>query len=136
MAGAKGMFMTQKRYSLPREERIRKRSEFDRVFKEGRRLHEQPVYARYVQNALPFTRIGVAVPNRLGKAAKRNRVRRMIKEAYRLHKHEMPAGLDIIFLPDAQWRDEPLHLLEQTMTKIATRLAEDMARSESKKETD
>ena len=115
--------MAEKRFGLPREERIRKRNDFDRVFREGRRISEGQVFARCTTNSLPFTRVGVAVPTRFGNAAKRNRARRLIKEAFRLHKHDMPTGLDIIFLPGRNWDNPPLSALETDMLRIARRLS-------------
>ena len=116
--------MAQKQFGLARRQRIRSRTDFDRVFREGRRLSEDEVLARYVPNGRPFTRMAVAVPGRLGNAAKRNRTRRTLKEAYRLHQHEMPPGIDIIFLPGRAWKSPPLGELEAAMKKIAARLAQ------------
>jgi len=111
-----------KPHGFPKEEKIRARSEFDRVFQEGRRLAEGPVLARYVPNGLQFTRMAVAVPNKFGKAAKRNRARRLLKEAYRLHKQEMPPGLDLILLPGRGWHSPSLAELEAVICRIAARL--------------
>ncbi|HUS59176.1 MAG TPA: ribonuclease P protein component [Planctomycetota bacterium] len=116
--------MAEKQFGLSRHERIGSRTDFDLVFREGRRLSEGAVLARYVPNGRPFTRMAVAVPGRLGNATKRNRARRMLKEAYRLHKHEMPPGIDIIFLPGRAWKSPPLAELEAAMKKIAARVAQ------------
>jgi len=116
--------MAEKRFGLPREERVRKRKDFDRVFKDGRRISEGPIYARYVPNGLAFARVGVAVPTKFGKAVKRNRARRLLKEAFRLHKHAMPAGMDIVFLPGHAWDNPPLCDLEKCMVRIAEKLSE------------
>jgi ribonuclease P protein component len=125
--------MAEKRFGLPREERIRKRNDFERVFREGSRISAGPVYARYVPNGLAFTRMAVAVPTGFGKAARRNRARRLLKEAYRLNKHEMPGGLDIIFLPGYDWNNPPLRSLEESMLRIARVLSsEDDRRQEGR----
>jgi len=114
--------MAEKRFGLPRQEKIRRGSDFDRVFREGRRISEPSVYARFLPNELAITRVGFAVPTRFGKAAKRNRARRLLREAYRLHKHEMPPGFDIVFLPGAGRHDPPLGVLERSMSGVARRL--------------
>ena len=116
--------MAVKRQGLPRDERIRSRREFDRVFREGRRFAEGPVLARYVANDLGVTRMAVAAPGKFGKAAKRNRARRLLKEAYRLHKQEMPPGLDVILMPGRNWHDPALAELETALCRIASRLKE------------
>jgi len=121
--------MAQTSFGLPRDQRIRKRKDFDRVFDEGGRIAEDRFRARYLPNGLPFTRVGVAVPRKFGKAARRNRARRLLKEAFRLRKDEMPAGIDIIFLPGRDWDDPPLSDLEKAMARIAERLSERCAAS-------
>ena len=35
----------------------------------------------------------------MGKATRRNRLRRLYREAFRLTKHEMPGGLDLVLIP-------------------------------------
>jgi ribonuclease P protein component len=116
--------MVEKRFGLPREQRVRKRKDFDRVFQDGGSVRAGLIYGRYLPNGTSCTRIGVAVPNRFGKAAKRNRARRLLKEAYRLHKHEMPPGLDIILLPGTGWNKPPLGAVEECMGRIARKLSE------------
>jgi len=114
--------MTPKRFGLPREERIRKRNDFERVFREGRRLTAGPIFARWVPNELGFTRMGVAVRTTLGNAPRRNRIKRLLREAYRLNKHQVPPGVDIIFLPSHGWENPTLAELEDAMREIARAL--------------
>lgn len=118
--------MAEKQFGLPREERVRRSSELDRIFREGRRLSERFIYVRYMPNGLGITRMAVAVPGKFGKAVRRNRAKRLFREAFRLHKHEMPRGLDIVFLPGRDWDNPPLSALEEGMTRIAGRLTREM----------
>ena len=114
--------MPPKQFGLSRDERIGKRAEFDKVFREGGRMTEGMIYARYLPTGLSIARVGIAVPGRFGKAAKRNRARRLLREAFRLHKHEMPPGVDLILLPAHGWNEPPLGELEACMSRIAKRL--------------
>lgn len=50
------------------------------------------------------TRLGIRVGKRLGNAPARNRIKRLIREAFRLGQHDLPAGLDIICV--ARMRDD------------------------------
>ena len=45
------------------------------------------------------TRIGITIPKRTGNAVVRNRWKRLIREAFRLHKDAMPVGYDLIVRP-------------------------------------
>ena len=54
----------------------------------------------YVEaNDLPWTRLGLKVGKRLGKAVQRNQIKRRVREAFRLLQHELPAGLDVVCIP-------------------------------------
>jgi len=47
-------------------------------------------------NGLPESRLGLAIPRRVGKATTRNQIKRRLREAFRLLRREMPAGYDLI----------------------------------------
>lgn len=55
------------------------------------------VYAR--ASGLPHSRIGLSVSRKYGGAVQRNRLRRLYREAYRLRRADLPAGLDFILIP-------------------------------------
>lgn len=47
-------------------------------------------------NGTPLPRLGLSVPRRIGNAVVRNRVKRRIREAFRLHQSKLPAGVDLV----------------------------------------
>jgi len=88
-----------KRFGLPEWERLRRRKEIDRVFAEGKGRADDFMAVRAMRNGLEFSRIVVCVSTKLGNAVQRNRVRRTMKECFRLSKHELPKGLDVVVMP-------------------------------------
>lgn len=54
------------------------------------------VYAR--KNNRPQSRLGIAASVKLGNAVKRNRIRRRLRELYRIHEGELLPGYDIILV--------------------------------------
>ncbi len=79
------------------EERLKKRSEYLRVKKEGRRLFCGAFIVNWVSNGLSHHRLGLVVEKRFWKAAQRNRIKRRLREWFRLHKHALSLpGLDIV----------------------------------------
>jgi len=84
--------------SLSKTERLRRKADFDRVFKKGKSIVDSFFVVLYVKNSLPFSRIGVSIKRKFGKAHVRNRLRRLVKEVYRTNKSVFPAGYDILFI--------------------------------------
>ena len=62
----------------------------------GERRHTKHFIVILKQNGLGTTRLGVAVTKKKGNAVKRNRVKRLIREFFRLNKPHFPLGYDIL----------------------------------------
>ncbi|MFN3467920.1 MAG: ribonuclease P protein component, partial [Candidatus Brocadiales bacterium] len=71
---------------FPKEERLRKRRDIDRVFKEGKAFKGAVFNAYVLGNSLGHPRIGIVVGRKFGGAVQRNRFRRLLRESYRLNK--------------------------------------------------
>jgi len=50
------------------------------------------------QGQQPWTRIGLTVSRKVGKAVVRNLVKRRLREIFRKNKARIPAGMDLIFI--------------------------------------
>lgn len=50
-------------------------------------------------NGLVETRLGITVPARLGNAVLRNRVKRRLREVFRLNRSNLPGGWDVVLNP-------------------------------------
>ena len=70
--------------------------EFHRLYRKGKSA-ATPYLALYArQTKRPGNRVGFTVSTKLGKAVKRNRVRRRLREIYRLHETELARGVDLV----------------------------------------
>jgi ribonuclease P protein component len=78
--------------ALPKEKRLAKRREFLRVYETGRKLFSRFSVVFFAANELPHSRIGITATKKLGKANKRNRLKRWTRETYRRRRE--PLGLD------------------------------------------
>src|ERR1700722_16400978 len=86
-------------FRFQRHEHLRRTKDFRLVYDRRRSVSDQwlIVYAR--ENDLPHLRIGFSVSRKVGQATHRNRLRRLYREAFRLTRHEMPVGLDLVLIP-------------------------------------
>ena len=75
---------------------LKKNYEFHRLYAKGKSAATPflVVYARTGRR--PGNRIGFTVSTKLGKAVKRNRVRRRLREIYRLHEAHIARGTDLV----------------------------------------
>jgi len=77
--------------SFPKKEKLKSRKLIDQLFAEGQSVTSFPVKLIYLKTELPFNvffQAGVTVPKKNFKSAvKRNRIKRLLREGYRLNKH-------------------------------------------------
>jgi ribonuclease P protein component len=85
-------------FSFSKIERILNRRDFVNLNRVGQPLHTEHFAVIINQNDLDITRLGVTVSKRTGNVVKRNRVKRLIREFFRLHKSRFPQGYDIVIL--------------------------------------
>jgi len=81
------------------EDRIRKRQDFDRVYAARVFAADDILIVNGAANGLAHSRLGLSVSKRVGKATVRNRWKRLIREAFRLSREQMPVGVDLIVRP-------------------------------------
>lgn len=79
--------------------RLRDTLDFQRVYNAQEALHGPSVVVFYSVNGLPVARVGVSVGRKHGNAVKRNRIKRVLREAFRQVKEQMPAGYDYVLIP-------------------------------------
>ena len=84
---------------FPRAARLLKHSDFDRVYKQGRRHFSQHMTVFYLPQAAGGARIGFTVGRVLGGAVDRNRIKRRLREAVRLRRSTLEGAVDIVINP-------------------------------------
>jgi ribonuclease P protein component len=83
-------------YTFRKEERIRRRADFQRISREGARYQTRHFRVSVSPNGLAHGRLGITVTKRIGSAVQRNRIKRLIREFFRLHKRELPGSSDLV----------------------------------------
>lgn len=88
----------EKRYTLGRETRIRKNRDYRRIYSRGRRFSNRAGLMYVARAPHRPVRIGFVTTKKIGHAFARNRARRLMKEVYRLHRHELAGGWEAVLL--------------------------------------
>jgi len=86
--------------NLPHEWRLVRRAEFEAVYRGGRRRTSATFVIFLRPNGSEKTRFGMSVKKALGNAVARNRIRRRVREALRLHREEIVPGWDVVIHPN------------------------------------
>jgi ribonuclease P protein component len=84
-----------------KKDRVCSRVEFERIFKTGRVQADPFLVIHALPNRLNFSRLGISVSKKVGSAPVRNRWKRLIREAFRRQRLEIPKGMDFVVRPRA-----------------------------------
>ena len=84
--------------TLSPQQRIRKKSDFLFLYKNGCRYRGKYFNLIYLSNNLTFTRMAVVVSKKVGQAVTRNKVKRWLRELFRKNKNWIKGSFDIMII--------------------------------------
>jgi len=86
-------------FTFRKHEHLRRSADFKLVYDRRRSVSNDWLIVYVRENGLPHLRLGLSVSRKYGGAVQRGRLRRLYREAFRLTRHEMPVGLDLVLIP-------------------------------------
>ena len=86
-------------FQFTKAEHLTRKKEFERVFDEGKVFKNNEVVLYVIPNDFLHSRLGLVVSKKVGNSPRRNRAKRLLREAYRLNKHLLKTHVDIIAIP-------------------------------------
>ena len=104
--------------SFPKKCRLLKENDYKAVYEGGRKVKAWPILAYVRPNGLEYSRLGMAVSKKVGHSPRRNRVKRIFRESFRLSRHELPAGYDLILIPLDRARDYTLDEVQRALKRL------------------
>ena len=122
------------RYTFRRKDRIPEGEDFVRTVRSRPAATTTHLRVHARRNDLGRSRLGVSVGRKFGKAVRRNRLKRLVREAFRTSDEVRAAGLDIVVVAkDAGVLDRPEEIIEAL--RLAVRKSGALRSSEGAKES-
>ena len=101
---------------------LKQNHEFRRLYSKGKSAVTSCLALYCRKNRLGYSRLGITTGVKLGKAVHRNRVRRRIREAYRLHEGEFLPGYDLVVVARVRAVHVRYREIERSLLQLADKL--------------
>jgi ribonuclease P protein component len=120
------------RLTFGRSHRVRTPQEYASIYDARVRESRGPLMVYALPNGMDHPRLGLSTSRKVGTAPKRNRIRRLLREAFRHMQHDLPRGYDFVIVVRPH---EPLALAEyqRLLMSAAIKLHAQWQRRESSK---
>jgi len=107
---------------LTQKNRLKKKKDFERVFKKGKGLKEDFLILKMSKNNLSQSRFGFIVGTKISKkAVLRNKLKRRLRELVRGKIEKIKKGFDIIFIAQPGLENRDFWELEEILNRIFSR---------------
>ena len=100
--------MEKEKQDFPKSEKVRKKSEIDRIFRTGARFSCKGMTVRVARNSLPRNRVVFITVRSFEGAVRRNRAKRVAREVWRLNKAALRRGFDVAVILYPGYEDFPV----------------------------
>ena len=90
-------------FSFPKEKRLVSKGQFKAVLARGLRFSNELLTLCMAENDCGYPRLGISVSKSCGNAVVRNRLKRLLREAFRQSQDRIPASFDYLLMISPQW---------------------------------
>ncbi len=102
-------------------ESLKKPSEFSKVYKRGKSFADKYLVMYILPNKLGYTRVGLSVSKKVGNSVRRNRIKRLIRETFRLN-YLSNGNYDIVFIARVRSNDADYAKIEKSMKFLLNKM--------------
>ena len=104
---------------LPKENRLKKNKDFEKVFKEGKGFKEDFLVLKKVKNNLKISRFGfVAKKTFFKKATLRNKIKRRLRESVRIKLNKIKKGIDGVLIANPGLETRDFREIKEILNKL------------------
>lgn len=107
--------------TFPKTVRVRATSEFKAVYDRRCKASDGVLLVFVGVNSTGRTRLGLSVSRKFGGAVMRNRFKRMLRDAFRLSRSDLPAGVDLVVIPQGPLRSHR-DIYRESLVKLVRKL--------------
>jgi len=111
------------RFTLTKADRILRRREYIALSKSGRKIQNEHFIAYFSPDPHGRSRIGITVTKKVGRAVTRNRIKRIVREFFRLNRHRLSGKWDISIIAKRQAADLSSEEACRSLQEIAERIS-------------
>ncbi|MBR3644669.1 MAG: ribonuclease P protein component [Parasporobacterium sp.] len=97
---------------------LKSNQEFRTVYKNGRSCANSYLVVYLLENSLDRNRLGISVSKKVGNSVVRHRLKRLIKESYRLHENMFNSGLNIVVIARVGAGKADFHQIESALLHV------------------
>lgn len=101
-----------------KETKIRKNAEFRAVYRRGKSFSNNLLVLYIYKNKKDVNRLGISVSKKVGKSVVRNRIKRLIKECYKLNSGKLKSGYDLVFIARTAISDKNYYEIDKAIKNI------------------
>jgi ribonuclease P protein component len=110
---------TKRPYRLKRDSILKTWDEYNLILSQGRKIRDRNLIMAFSKKRGKSPRMGILVSKRLGKSVKRNRIKRLIKESYRLNQEIFKFPFDIVIKAKRDISQLSFKAVEEDLIKLA-----------------
>lgn len=102
--------------------RLKKNSDFNIVYSKRRSMANKLLIIYINENELNNNRVGFVVSKKVGNSVVRSKVKRLMKESYRINGHRFKEGYDIIFIARAGCKSSTFKEVESAILHLMRKM--------------
>lgn len=101
---------------------MKRNRDFQRLYSKGKSVVTPTLVVYFRRTKRPYNQLGITTGKKVGNAVCRNRIRRRVREIYRLNEHKMKKGMDIVVVARVRASKSNYATLENNYLKACSKL--------------
>lgn len=106
---------------MRRQERLTKNADFGVVYKEGKSTADRYLVLYVLERPIAVSRLGISISRRVAGSVGRNRLKRLVREAWRQQSHKVRTGYHLVVIVRVAAREANYEQISGSLQKLTKR---------------